>query len=295
MNTIYILKLEDNKFYVGKTKNIITDKKILKHFLNNGSKWTKKYKPIDIIDKYSSDDIFDEEKYTLLTMDKFGIDDVRGGSYCKIELNEFEKDKIKQILNFANDRCFKCNKSGHYSKECDKIQLLNDDEKLEEYIRRKLGQTIFPTPISEECEKLCVDCKTKDNDNEKLVCFNTKCYNFYDQWKIDGHLRFEFDAQYDNLCKENNKHIIELFNDFFKDKRCIVHSHEGSITIQIVLLKKYLKYDYYLKNEKIKGRGVYEHDKFPYHAILDYSGKGTVDILKNLIIKINNNDFSDDT
>ena len=35
MSTIYILKLEDNKYYVGKTKNI--NKRILDHYTNNGS------------------------------------------------------------------------------------------------------------------------------------------------------------------------------------------------------------------------------------------------------------------
>jgi len=58
MNTIYILKLEDNKYYVGKTKNI--NNRILDHFTNNGSEWTKKYKPIEIINEYKSDDIIDE-------------------------------------------------------------------------------------------------------------------------------------------------------------------------------------------------------------------------------------------
>jgi predicted GIY-YIG superfamily endonuclease len=59
MNSIYILKLEDNKYYVGKTKNI--NKRILEHFSNNGSEWTKKYKPIEIIDTFKSNDVFDEK------------------------------------------------------------------------------------------------------------------------------------------------------------------------------------------------------------------------------------------
>ena len=42
MNTVYILKLEDNKYYVGKTKNI--NKRILDHFTDCGSEWTRKYK-----------------------------------------------------------------------------------------------------------------------------------------------------------------------------------------------------------------------------------------------------------
>ena len=152
MNTVYILKLEDNKYYVGKTKNI--NKRVLDHFTNNGSEWTKKYKPIEIINEYKSDDKFDEEKYTLMTMDKYGIDNVRGGSYCKIELSDLEKDKVKQTINSITDKCYKCSIKGHYAKECDKIQLLNNTNKLEEYIRIKLGQVIFPTPKWEDCREL---------------------------------------------------------------------------------------------------------------------------------------------
>lgn len=137
MNTIYILKLENNKYYVGKTKNI--NKRILDHFQNNGSEWTKKYKPIEIINTYKGDN-FDEEKHTLLTMDKYGIDNVRGGSYCKIELSKQEKQKAMQIINSITDKCYKCGIKGHYAKECKKIQS-NNSNKLEDFIRS--SQNIF--------------------------------------------------------------------------------------------------------------------------------------------------------
>ena len=134
---IYILELENNKYYVGKTKNI--NKRILDHFQNNGSEWTKKYKPIEIINTYKGDN-FDEEKHTLLTMDKYGIDNVRGGSYCKIELSKQEKQKAMQIINSITDKCYKCGIKGHYAKECKKIQS-NNSNKLEDFIRS--SQNIF--------------------------------------------------------------------------------------------------------------------------------------------------------
>ena len=76
--TIYILKLENNKYYVGKTKN-------LQGRLNNHkSKWTQVHRPIGLYKQISNCDSYDEDKYTLKMMNKFGIDNVRGGSYCMI-------------------------------------------------------------------------------------------------------------------------------------------------------------------------------------------------------------------
>ena len=43
---IYILELQENKFYVGKTNN--PNFRLNRHFNSNGSVWTKKYKPIKV-------------------------------------------------------------------------------------------------------------------------------------------------------------------------------------------------------------------------------------------------------
>lgn len=131
-----------------------------------------------------------------------------------------------------------------------------------------------------------------DDSDKEIRCKNNKCSNYYTyNWKgIHSHLRFDFDARNDNSCKEHNKKIIELFNEFYKDKRCIVHSHKGTIWIQIVSLKNFQHHDYYYTN--IQDRYCnYINDNFPYLIILSYSGSGTVDIIKDLIIKINSNDY----
>ena len=48
--TIYILKLNNNKYYVGKTNRTVNDR-YQEHLDGNGSIWTKKYKPQSIINK----------------------------------------------------------------------------------------------------------------------------------------------------------------------------------------------------------------------------------------------------
>ena len=44
---IYILKLKSNKYYIGKTFN--PKFRLDSHFNTNGSTWTKKYKPINMV------------------------------------------------------------------------------------------------------------------------------------------------------------------------------------------------------------------------------------------------------
>ena len=81
MVNIYTLRLEQNKYSIGKTNN--PEFRIDNHFNSNGSAWTKKYKPIEILKIIKNCDDFDEDIYTLKYMSKYGINNVRGGSFCK--------------------------------------------------------------------------------------------------------------------------------------------------------------------------------------------------------------------
>ena len=85
MTNIYILKLEENRYYVGKSKDI--DKRYIQHILDDGSSWTQKFKPIEIIKVINNCDSFEEDKQVKQLMSIYGIDNVRGGSYTKINLN----------------------------------------------------------------------------------------------------------------------------------------------------------------------------------------------------------------
>ena len=116
MVCIYVLKLNYNKYYVGKTEN--PNFRIEQHFNNNGSAWTKKYKPIEVIEFNKCCDIYDEDKYTKKYMDKYGIDNVRGGTYTKIILDSETKNLLKNEIVSATDKCFNCNKKGHFTANC---------------------------------------------------------------------------------------------------------------------------------------------------------------------------------
>ena len=113
---IYILNLAQNKFYVGKT-----DKpkfRLDSHFKNGGCAWTKKYKPIQIIGLFPDCDDFDEDKYTLKYMSKYGIDNVRGGSFCQTTLSRENINTIERMISSSNDCCHFCGEKGHFIGRC---------------------------------------------------------------------------------------------------------------------------------------------------------------------------------
>jgi hypothetical protein len=112
---IYILKLQNGKYYIGKTSNPYF--RIVEHFNLEGSEWTKLYNPIKLLELIEGDD-YDEDKYTKIYMDKYGIDNVRGGSYTSIKLDKETKNQLIKNSNNTNNRCFKCEKEGHFAKDC---------------------------------------------------------------------------------------------------------------------------------------------------------------------------------
>lgn len=128
---IYILKLEKNKYYVGKTDK--PEKRVIDHFTTKGSNWTKKYKPIKLLEIIPNCDDYDEDKYTRIYMDKYGINNVRGGSFVSMKLNETEIDILEKMQNGTTNKCFKCGKSGHYAKYCKVKYYQDDSDSSDEY------------------------------------------------------------------------------------------------------------------------------------------------------------------
>ena len=95
--------LEKQKYYIGKTSN--PQFRIESHFNSFGSAWTKKYKPLKIIEIKSNCDIYDEDKITLQYMHKYGINNVCGGSFISVKLDNSEIEIIKSST--VRDRYFK--------------------------------------------------------------------------------------------------------------------------------------------------------------------------------------------
>ena len=80
---VYVLELENLKYYIGYSDNI--NQRLYKHFNKNGSEWTKKYKPVKLLECIVGDKTVENSK-TLEYMAKYGWENVRGASWCAVDL-----------------------------------------------------------------------------------------------------------------------------------------------------------------------------------------------------------------
>lgn len=143
MTYIYVLKLEQGKYYCGKTNDI--DVRMTQHCNGFGSSWTKKYKPIEIMYVYASTSCFDEDKTTKELMMKYGIQNVRGGSYITEYLPKEKETLLQKEIWASNDCCNRCGKKGHFMNTCRKRKDIH-------------GNVIVMKMIAKKGEKICKRC-----------------------------------------------------------------------------------------------------------------------------------------
>ena len=125
MVNIYILELKGGKYYVGKTNH--TFQRFNQHTNHNGSKWTKKHPPVDLYDFHRDMKDADENRITIQMMRKFGVKNVRGGSWTKVNMTEQEIAKLERKITRGvrrkprrtqNKGCSRCGRTSHTAKSC---------------------------------------------------------------------------------------------------------------------------------------------------------------------------------
>lgn len=175
---IYVLKLKGGKYYVGKSNDIIG--RCQDHFNGLGSTWTKKHSPLSIIETKENVSVFEEDKVTKEYMAKYGIENVRGGSYVMEELSEFQIENLKTEIWAAKDCCTQCGRKGHFVKGCfastdisgNKIEYEDDEEDEEEEVDEwgceycdRTFTTEFGCSVHEKsCKKTATGKQTKKGE-----------------------------------------------------------------------------------------------------------------------------------
>ena len=191
---IYALKLANNKFYIGKTED--PQFRLETHFSQKGgSVWTKKYSPIQIHEIIPDQSDYDEQRVTQEYMNKYGIDNVRGGPWCNVNLTNEVKEMIQKILNSSSDKCYKCGEQGHFAKFCPSkdaknVSLVNSKKKVKNCNRcGRYGHNELQCyaktynnggPIELESDEDEYDEEDSDSDEEEDIWYCQYCNREFD-------------------------------------------------------------------------------------------------------------------
>ncbi len=99
-NYIYVLKLVEDRYYIGRTSNIF--RRIQQHFTGVGSVYTKNYKPLKVIEVEEETTTEDERFKTMSVMEKYGWEKVRGSGWCSLEIckPDIERNKKPKLKKF---------------------------------------------------------------------------------------------------------------------------------------------------------------------------------------------------
>ena len=123
MVNIYILELEGGNYYVGKTDH--TFQRFNQHWQGLGAKWTQKHKPVDLYAFHKDRKDSDENKFTLAMMRNFGVENVRGGSWTRVEMSQGEIRRLESRLHKRRRRrkelataCARCGRTSHNITTC---------------------------------------------------------------------------------------------------------------------------------------------------------------------------------
>lgn len=254
MVTIYILKCQKNKYYVGKTNNI---DRVKNHFINNGATYTKKYKPISIDKIIEDQNDFDEDKYVKQYMSIYGVDNVRGGSYSQLNLDIFQIESLKKEINSSLNLCNNCGASNHFINECPNLKknkikywTVEEDKYIYDNFIKSDNYPMYEAINKLERSRTAILIRIKNLQNPEHISY--KRFHNNNLQKIfkcgcSPEIIFESQAKYNSHLK-NKSHIIFEKTEEIKQLKILLTKNDnnnGILNRKINILeqdnKKYFK------------------------------------------------------
>ena len=182
MEYLYVLKLKQGKWYIGKSADVI--KRFEEHKNKRGSAWTSKFTPELLVECKSITSEHDETNTTKDYMKKYGIENVRGGAYTQIDMPPTTISVLQQEILGNSDKCYTCRLAGHFTNNCKKQTLTKevDEEVWEcEYCDRtfttKFGCSVHEKSCSKDANPPC--CRCGREGHYKPECYASRHVNGY--------------------------------------------------------------------------------------------------------------------
>ena len=119
--TVYVLQLAGGFWYVGKTRRPVAER-FAEHARGDGSEWTRLHAPVAVAQTLRSPDRFAEDTHVRELMLQHGIDRVRGGSFCRVVLPDYQRRSLTEELRSGDDACFACGERGHMAGRCPRLR-----------------------------------------------------------------------------------------------------------------------------------------------------------------------------
>jgi hypothetical protein len=196
---------------------------------------------------------------------------------------EFNAEDIIELSKKEdNDLQLNCIRDNNCDECMYMASLKNND--LEKWIRIKLGQD-YVNPKYKNWENITINeeeyNKLDDNsfrpEHKRIDMSGQRCI---------GSCRNCLGGNGIKSCNDNlyhfNKKICDIFLDDLNTNRIVLYSWKGQITGYIVSNEDFDRYDYW--NNNYWCDGINSNLDLPYLYTNSYSGYGTVDILKDLIV-----------
>lgn len=133
---VYVLELEDNKFFIGSMASNaagcspITFEYVMQECKDEMStiEWLRTYAPIQLEEVRNKSNPYDEVKCMLEYMDDYGIQNVRCSAMSNVELGPGDMDLLRKLVYIPVGKCSTCGSSKHSVQGCSYArwnQLLN--------------------------------------------------------------------------------------------------------------------------------------------------------------------------
>lgn len=113
---IYALRLHGGYYYVGQTARPVDDR-LVEHLTGAGSAWTRLH-GVESVEFVTPGDGWEELRATVELMRTHGIEHVRGGPFCTVELTAEDYAHIQTLLDTTGNACYDCHEMGHMAREC---------------------------------------------------------------------------------------------------------------------------------------------------------------------------------